>query len=179
MPQTEGIFPFSFVLFSSAHILQNNAVTDRDRFFQAAPLAHMPVPINNHLDRIPDTYSSYRPCSLIWSFNSNVMWINTYLGSFKSWDLTWCAKKLLQGVHTDIYVSALFSHSQPRACHTLKSTGQLQWKKYWKEHVWIKVFRNIKKLPFLFCSFLIIWLRCWPELFAIKNHSAELELMKV
>lgn len=61
MPQSERIFPFPFVSFSSTSILQNNAVTDRDRFFQAAPPAHMPVPINSHLNRIPDTYSSYRP----------------------------------------------------------------------------------------------------------------------
>lgn len=56
---TEKIFPFLFVPFSLSSTLQNNAVTATDRDFSKLPL--QPVPINSDLNRIPNTYSSYRP----------------------------------------------------------------------------------------------------------------------
>jgi len=70
-----------------------------------------------------------------------------YSGSFKSQVLTWCARSCCnscrQGVHPGTYISALLSYSQHWACHTFKSTGQLWWKNYWEECVWLKVFLKI------------------------------------
>lgn len=59
---TEKIFPFPLAPFSCSNTLQNNAVTDTDTDFSKLPL--QPVPINSDLNRIPNTYSSYRPSHL-------------------------------------------------------------------------------------------------------------------